>query len=440
MRRAMTGFAHRGRAAALALFALIAAGCSSVRPLVDTPNLFIAGARYPESEIPPALKTPFADILYVTDRRPVTDKDGRFDYDARRSRSLAFGAAVVEIGRDKPWEFLVAASETAERKKKIPLTIQSVVESGRYPETPLPFGMVAGRPETDPEAQRLHDAAGAALQAEIRRRLTAQGADELLIFVPGFNTPFDEAAFIAAEIWHFSGRRGVPVVYSWPSGSGGMFGYFTDRESGEFTIYHLKDFMRLLSATPEARRINIITHSRGSDVVTSAMRELLIEARAAGRRPRDEFRIDNLIMAAPDLDFGVVEQRLIAERFGAAFGRITVYATEKDGALRVSQTLMKGERFGRIRLEDLSETDVEIFANMRNVNFINVEDPVGFVGHSYFRKDPAVLSDIVTLLRQGGAPDGPYRTLEPMKFNFWRLPKDYLAHPAAPTAPAPSRR
>lgn len=433
----MTSIAHAGRAAAFLFAALVIAGCSSVRPLVATPNLF-AGARYPESEIPPALKTPFADILYVTDRRAFTDKDGRFNYDARRSRSLAFGAAVVEIGRDNPWNFLVAASETAERKKKIPLTMRSVAESGRYPETPLPFAIVAGRPETAPEALRLHDAADAALQGEIRRRLAAQGTDELLIFVPGFNTPFDEAAFIAAEIWHFAGRRGVPVVYSWPSGSGGMFGYFTDRESGEFTIYHLKDFIRLLSATPEARRINIITHSRGSDVVTSAMRELVIEARAAGRQPREEFRIDNLIMAAPDLDFGIVEQRLIAERFGAAFGRITVYATEKDGALRISQTLMKGERFGRIRLEDLSETDIEIFAAMRNVNFINVEDPVGFVGHSYFRKDPAVLSDIVTLLRQGGAPDGPYRALAPMKHNFWRLPKDYMSRPAAAPAPAPA--
>ena len=145
----MTTTTPARRTALFVILALVAAGCSGVRPLVDTPNLFAAPARYPDSEIPQALKTPFADILYVTDRRPLTDKRGRFDYDARRSRSLAFGAAVVEMGRDTPWSFLVAASQTAERKKKIPLTMQSVVENGRYPETPLPFAMVAGAPETE---------------------------------------------------------------------------------------------------------------------------------------------------------------------------------------------------------------------------------------------------------------------------------------------------
>lgn len=412
-----------------AILIILIAGCSSVRPLVDTPNLYAAGASYPESEIPESLKSPIADVLYVTDRRQEPDKKGRLDYNAERSRSVAFGSAVIEIGRRETWPLLVAVSQSGERKNKIPLTIRSIEEQGRYPDTPLPFAIVDGKPQTDAAVQAQYDATKDALREEIRRRLAASATDEVLVFVPGFNTPFDEAAFITTEIWHFAGRRGVPVVYSWPSGSGGAFGYFTDRESGEFTIYHLKEFIRLLSATPEIRRVNIITHSRGSDVVTSAMRELVIESRAAGRSPKDEFRIDNLIMAAPDLDFGVVEQRLVAEKFGAAFGRITIYASEKDGALKISQLLMKGTRFGRIRADDLSDADVEIFASMKNVNFINVEDPDGFVAHSYFRKDPAVLSDIVTLIRGGGAPDGPDRPLLPMRFNFWRLPEDY---PAAP--------
>jgi esterase/lipase superfamily enzyme len=418
--------------AAILIFQI--AGCSSVRPLVDTPNLYAAGGPYPESEIPDGLKSPVADILFVTDRRQEPDKKGRLDYNAERSRSVAFGSAVVEIGRDESWPLLVAASQTGDRKKKIPLTIRSIDEQGRYPDTPLPFAIVDGKPQTDAAAQAKYDATEDALREEIRERLANSGFDEVLVFVPGFNTPFDEAAFITTEIWHFAGRRGVPIVYSWPSGSGGAFGYFTDRESGEFTIYHLKEFVRLLSDTPEIRRINIITHSRGSDVVTTAMRELLIESRAAGRSPKEEFKIDNLIMAAPDLDFGVVEQRLVAEKFGAAFGRITIYTSEKDGALKISQLLMKGTRFGRIRAEDLSNADVDIFANLKNVNFINVEDPDGFVAHSYFRKDPAVLSDIVTLIRGGGAPNGPDRPLIPMRFNFWRLPEDYLAGPSKSAA------
>ncbi len=402
---------------------LLVAGCSSLRPLVDTPNIYGAGRAYPESEIAEVLKVPAAEVLFVSDRNPEVSKRGRLDYGAGRSRSLAFGVVTVAIGEGATWPSLVAASERAERKKKIPLTVKSVTEIGRFPETPLPFAMFDGKPTTDPAVQLRSEEKTAALRAEISARLAAAGSREILLFIPGFNTPFDESAFITTEVWHFAGRRGVPVVYSWPSGSGGAFGYFTDRESGEFTIYHLKEFLRLLAGTPEIDRIHIITHSRGSDVVTTAMRELVIESRATGRDPRTEFRIANLIMAAPDLDFGVVEQRLVAERFGAAFGRITIYASEKDGALKLSQLLMKGTRFGRVSADDLSDADVEIFANIGNVNFIDVEDPVGFVGHSYFRKDPAVLSDIIALIRGGGAPDSPARRLQRLQHNFWRLPK-----------------
>lgn len=408
------------------LFLLLAAGCSSVRPLVDTPNYYGGRETYPEAEIPDALKTPQADILYVSDRKLTVTKEGRLDYDAERSRSMAFGAVTVGIGREATWPDLVAASQSLERRKKIPMTVKSVEERARFPETPLPFSIVDGKPRIDPAVAARYAETSEALRAEIGSRLAAADAPEIFLFIHGFNTPFDEAAFITAEIWHFAGRRGVPVAYSWPSGSGGAFGYFTDRESGEFTVYHLKEFLRLLAGIPEVTRINIVTHSRGSDVATTALRELMIESRAAGRDPREEFRIANLIMAAPDLDFGVVEQRLVAEKFGAAVGRITIYTSEKDGALRVSQLLMKGTRFGRINSDDLSDADVEIFSNMKNVNFISVEDPAGFVGHSYFRKDPAVLSDIIALIRTGGAPDSIARGLQLMPRNFWRLPKNHM--------------
>lgn len=411
------------------LLLLLLAGCSSVRPLVDTPNLYATGSTYPEEEVAASQKTPDASVFFVTDRRPATDKKGRLDYDAGRSRSVAFGEARIAIGRKTTWLSLIAASQGADREKKIPLFMDDVAEFSRFPETPLPFRIVDGAPRTDEAEEARLAAAEAALQTALRERIAESPAREILLFIPGFNTPFDEAAFITAEIWHFAGRRGVPVVYSWPSGSGGAFGYFTDRESGEFTIFHLKAFLRLLAATPEVERINIITHSRGSDVITTAMRELVIESRAAGRDPKKEFRIDNLIMAAPDLDFGVVEQRLIAERFGAAFGRITIYASAKDGALRISQILMKGTRFGRIDADDLSEADATIFMNIKNVNFINVDDPSGFVAHSYFRKDPAVLSDIITLIRSGGAPESPERPLRRIRHNFWGLPKNYLQRP-----------
>lgn len=64
---------------------------------------------------------------------------------------------------------------------------------------------------------------------------------------------------------------------------------------------------------PEVGSIHILAHSRGTDITTTALRELVIEARAAGKNPVTFLKVKNIILAAPDLDYGVVTQRLIAE-------------------------------------------------------------------------------------------------------------------------------
>ncbi|WP_367646750.1 alpha/beta hydrolase [Ruegeria arenilitoris] len=127
-------------------------------------------------------------------------------------------------------------------------------------------------------------------------------------------------------------------MYSWPSRRGSLFGYFTDRESGECTIFHLKETLRMLCAMSKVKRLHIIAHSRGTDVTTTALRELMIEARAYGCDPRRVLKVENLILPAQDLDFGVVSQRLIEEQFGPAIGQITnLFKPERPCAWPVAE-------------------------------------------------------------------------------------------------------
>jgi len=406
----------------LALLALTA-GCSSVRTLVNAPSIYAAGRPYPAADIPAALQTPEADILYVSDRRRTNAADGRIEYDEERSRSMAFGAARIRMGVDETWRSIVEASSKKERDRKITLAIEDVAEIGRFPATPLSFSVIEGELVVDEDVAASYEQSTLALRNELVRRLERAESREVIMFIQGFNADFDDAAFDISEVWHFAGRFAVPVSYSWPSGAGGFLGYFKDRESGEFTIYHLKELLRILAATPEIERIHIIAHSRGTAAATTALRELVIEIRGAGRDPREVLRVENLIMAAPDLDFGVVEQRLIAEKFGPAIGQITIYTSDKDGALGFAQWLLRGTRFGRLKADDLTEVDRQIFSKVKNVNFVEVEDPPGFFGHSYYRRDPGALSDIITLIRERTRPDHPTRNLEHVRGNFWRLPK-----------------
>ena len=102
-----------------------------------------------------------------------------------------------------------------------------------------------------------------------------------------------------AQLWHFMGRVGVPVVYTWPAGHPGLLrGYQYDRESGEFTVFHLRQALELLADCPDVEKIHIIAHSRGTDIAMSALRELHIGARAAGLDTRERYKLGTVVLAA----------------------------------------------------------------------------------------------------------------------------------------------
>jgi esterase/lipase superfamily enzyme len=405
--------------------ALLLTGCASTQKLMPTPNIYVDGVGYPESNVAPGLKSNEVDLLFVTDRAPETGADGRLEYGIGRSASVGFGSAIVEIGNGLTWQELVAISERSSRSTSPVIRVTSRTELGRFPATPHAFLVVDGKAKEDPEVRAQYDLVASQFRQELGRRMAQSGYNEIHIFVHGFDNSFDWAAGSLAELWHFLGRRGVPLLYSWPAAHGGLFGYFVDRESGEFTIYHLKNLIRLLASFQEVERINIIAHSRGTAVTASALRELIIEARAGGYDPYELYRIENLILAAPDLDFDIVRQRLMAEKIGPAFGQITVYTTNADKALSLSQTLMSGTRFGRVRATDLGEQEQAIFNIVKNVAFIDVHGVQSFIGHAYYLHNPSCSSDIIRVINAGHEPGSPERPLDHRMLNFWDMPADY---------------
>jgi len=407
-----------------ALLFLAGVGCATGHPLMPTPNLYEHGGGYPQDQVSPAVRTNRVDLLYVTDRAPET-VDGALAYGWGRSASAGYGSVSVEIGDGIFWEDLVEVSGTQRRDRNLDVRVRAITEFGRFPATPRPFTVVDGATVEDPDVRSEQNRVEAEFLERLHRRLAVAQDKDVLVYVHGFNNSFDDTARVMAEVWHFLGRRGVPVLYSWPAAHGGLFGYFIDRESGEFTIFHLKEFLRLLASSPEVERIHILAHSRGTDVATTALRELVIGARAAGRNPRESLRIANLILAAPDLDLDIVRQRLMAEKFGPAIGQITIYTTQADKALSASQTLMGGTRFGRVQEGDLGEREQQIFTEVTNVNIIQVQGVDSLVGHGYFRSNPAASSDLILILRDGSRPGEPKRPLTHETLNFWTMPKDY---------------
>ncbi len=336
-------------------------------------------------------------VYYVTDRLPTSGAG----YGRGRSASMAFGR--VDVVGSAP---------------KGPVDAQELI---RFPATPVPFSQVAGRIVPDPEAARDYRLRAEAFKRQVATALRQTQQDTVVLYVHGFRNEFGESVRTTRTLWLASGRVGVPIAFSWPAGNTGVFGYFRDTESGEFSVFHLKETLRLLAEVRGLRAINIIAHSRGTDVATTALREMIIAVRASGRNPRRVLKIENLIMAAPDLDFGIVRQRLLAEGFGPAFARISVYMNPNDETLAMSQSVLSGTRFGRLTADDLGDNERVIFSAIHNVDFIDVENVVRRSGHSYFRLNPAVLADIAALLQRSPPPQDPSRRLVSLGGNFWAV-------------------
>ena len=397
--------------------------CTTPRLIAPPPTLYSADMPYPDAKIAEPEKRANANLIFMTDRRFETDER---TYGSSRSAAVHAGEVKVEIGDNLSWEDLIRSSHMGSERSRRPKLGSTIISSGiEFPETPIPFSFRDGVFTERQDVREDYQEAVSRFQNLVRERLNSARTDSVLVYVHGFNNSFEDAAHALVDLWHYSGRSTVPVMFSWPASEGNLFGYFTDRESGEFSIFHVKEMFRSLQGIDELEAIHVVAHSRGTDVTTTALRELVIEARAAGRSARKVLKIDNLILAAPDLDLEVVKQRLIAERFGPAIGQITIYTNPNDTALGLSSFVARGVRFGQVTSGDLGERVEEVFRGIRNVHFVNASHIPGVVGHSYFRTHPGVLADISVVLQTSAPPASTLRPLTSLSGNFYRLGRNY---------------
>ena len=418
-------------------FILSLAACSGQRLLMPTPNIEVNPEKDHYADLHPDLKSAEVPLFYVTDRKPERDENGNLEYGYGRSPSLAFGTTVVDLGENISWEELVEASRSQQRLKDVPLKRRELTEIVRGPNSPIPYTVIDGKIVQDPEYLAKQETVKETFRKEIVRYLDRTPRKEVFIYVHGFHNDFNDAAFAMAELWHFIGRIGIPIIYTWPAGHPGLFGYTYDRESSEFTVYHFRELVRFLATFPEVERINIIAHSRGTDVAVTALRELTIAARAMGEIAREKYKIHNFVLAAPDLDAQVATQRLIGDHMAWSADRFTIYTSPADKAIGWSDKLFaspKG-RVGNLRIEDMTDEARTVMergnSGLSIINFMSSTDKsdsnADSFGHSYFRNAPTVSSDLIIMLRDNLDPGPPGRPLEHLGAYFWRVPPGYPA-------------
>ncbi|RME93685.1 MAG: alpha/beta hydrolase, partial [Verrucomicrobia bacterium] len=334
-----------------------------------------------------------------------------------------FGLVRVELGQGTSWDTLATNSHLRQRTRELEVKVSAVHELGRFPVVPALVDA-----HSTSERAEIEAAARRTFQETLHRWLALAPRREVWLMVHGYHNTFEKPAMVLAELWHFMGREAVPVLYSWPAGRGGLLrGYAYDRESGEFTVYHLKQCLRLLAEDPQIEKIHILAHSRGAAVCVAALRELIIAERAAGRGNGRHLKIGQVVLAAPDLDLEVASQRVVAEGVLECMEHLTVYVSSRDKAIWLANWLFDSQRrLGNVDLGRLNASERQLIAKVPGVDFIQADLSSGFLTHSYFYEHPAVVSDLILVLRDGrpaGAEHG--RPLQPVSKNFWRLSADY---------------
>jgi len=425
------------------LAGFVLAGCATTHPMMPTPALYTGlKARPLFTGAHADVLAPPLDLLFITDRAPATNADEPEPYIADRSRSMAFGSTTILFGEGVTWDTLVKQSLAIERTSPLELKLGPTKELGRFPRIPYEVTETAGGISRAPAVIDAHETASRALQNEVARRLALSPRKEFVLYVHGYHNTFSDAAVTMGELCHFLGREFACGIFTWPAGGkrGILAGYNVDYESSVFATEHLRKTIRAIAQTPGLTRVHLLAHSRGTDVLVTALADLNYEAYTQQSSLAQRYKVGNIVLMAPDIDIDVAAAKLwkaISDPdvpYGPAPNprmvleqtpgfHITIYVSPDDKALAMSSWLFGSlARLGRLDKAMLTPEQIEQARRISVLDIIQVRGTTDWVGHSYFISNPSVSSDLIALLRYGLQPNEPGRPLEEIERPFWRLP------------------
>jgi esterase/lipase superfamily enzyme len=205
----------------------------------------------------------------------------------------------------------------------------------------------------------------------------------VLVFVHGYNTRFDRAVFRFAQFAHDSDADAAPVLFSWPS-RGRLLDYRRDTDNASYSRSDLAGLLEAAARSPRVGEITIVAHSLGSWVAVEAVRQLALS------RSQALAKVNNLILASPDLDVGVFRRQV--EDMHGRRPHITIFVAQSDRALQFSGFLSGG----LTRLGAIDPGQDEYRRQLAGLTDITVLDLTGLrsddrLNHDLFARSPEVV-------------------------------------------------
>lgn len=249
--------------------------------------------------------------------------------------------------------------------------------------------------------------------ATLQDAIHYDGTDSVLLFVHGFNVKFDEALVRAAQLSNDLSRDdqfdiGIPVLYSWPSaGALSLENYQGDRARSLSAAPYLEEFLDIITEDLDVSRINIIAHSMGNRVLTTALEDYARDYLDRHNRDDLEFRI---LLVAADVERDI---------FDAANGvfdnldaNVTIYTSDTDRALHISN-IVNANQQKRLGDTDTNRPYIRSAQNYQTIDATAVTTELFGVGHNYYSDNPTILWDMMCTIGETRPQD---RALEVARF------------------------
>ena len=210
----------------------------------------------------------------------------------------------------------------------------------------------------------------------------------LVLYFHGYNIDFEKSCRRSALFQRALGLDERLLLFSWPA-DGNMLKYTWDEADLVWSVPYMARFLDDLSARIGNGRLDLVAHSLGGRGAVQAL------VRMAYREQKEPI-LNELVLIAPDIDADIFQTEL--PQLSTMARRITVYVSDNDRALRLSQEVHGYRRLGQAG-EQLRILDGVEMVDISALNSTRIS------GHLYHLFNPEVIEDLIELLNQGKPAD-----------------------------------